>query len=81
MKGLAGWPARFFKKMESPEDLYYSPEHEWLRIDGQNVFIGLTGFAASALGDIIFVDIMGLGKLIPRGGVYGTVEAVKTVYD
>ena len=67
--------------MNFPENLKYSKDHEWLRIEGSIGIIGITDFAQSELGDIVFVDIPGKGKSFAKEAVFGTVEAVKTVSD
>lgn len=67
--------------MNLPENLKYSKDHEWVRIEGDVAFIGITDFAQSELGDIVYVDIDTVDKEISAGDVFGTVEAVKTVSD
>lgn len=67
--------------MNFPENLRYSAEHEWIRIEGNEAFIGITEFAQSELGDIVFVDINTVGQSIAKDAVFGSVEAVKTVSD
>lgn len=69
--------------MEYPEDLLYSKEHEWLRVDenGKTGTIGITAFAQSELGDIVYVEIETLNQRLERNDLFGTVEAVKTVSD
>ncbi len=67
--------------MNIPEDLKYSLEHEWIKVDGENAYIGITDFAQSELGDIIFVEFPEIGDTFLVGDVFGTVEAVKTVAD
>jgi glycine cleavage system H protein len=68
--------------MHFPEDLYYTREHEWLRLTQDNeAVVGITDFAQSQLGDIVFVDIPTVGQTLEAGAVFGTVEAVKTVSD
>jgi glycine cleavage system H protein len=66
--------------MNFPEELKYTSDHEWVKIDGNEAYIGITEFAQSELGDIVFVDI-DAGKEVNEGEVFGTVEAVKTVSD
>jgi len=66
--------------MEFPEELYYTQDHEWLRLEGDDAYIGITAFAADQLGDIVFIDIPQT-PLIEAGTVFGTIEAVKTVSD
>ena len=67
--------------MNCPENLKYTKDHEWLKIDGDIATIGITDFAQSELGDIIFVEIETLDETLDAGEVFGTVEAVKTVSD
>jgi glycine cleavage system H protein len=67
--------------MNFPENLKYSKDHEWVRIEGEFAYVGITDFAQSELGDIVFVDINSLGQSFKAGEVFGTVEAVKTVSD
>ena len=68
-------------KMNFPEDLKYSKDHEWLRVEGNVAYIGITEFAQRELGDIVFVDIDTEGETLEREEVFGTIEAVKTVSD
>lgn len=69
--------------MTFPEDLYYTKDHEWLRVDesGDIATIGITDFAQSELGDVVFVDLEGEGTEVSAESVFGTVEAVKTVSE
>jgi glycine cleavage system H protein len=67
--------------MNFPADLKYTKDHEWIRIEGDEAVIGITEFAQSELGDIVFVDINTVGQEVAREAVFGTVEAVKTVSD
>ena len=67
--------------MNIPENLKYSPDHEWIKVDGDSVYIGITDFAQSELGDIVFVEFPEVGDKFSAGDVFGTVEAVKTVAD
>jgi glycine cleavage system H protein len=67
--------------MNIPQELKYTKDHEWIRIEGDIATIGITDFAQRELGDIVFVDISTVGKEIAIGEVFGTVEAVKTVSD
>lgn len=67
--------------MNIPENLYYTPEHEWLSVEGDIATIGITDFAQGELGDIVFVDIDTQGETLDQNAVFGTVEAVKTVSD
>ena len=67
--------------MNFPEDLKYTKDHEWIRIDGSVAYIGITDFAQSELGDIVYVDIDCEGETMSKDDVFGSVEAVKTVSD
>ena len=67
--------------MNVPADLRYSKDHEWIRIEGDHAYIGLTDFAQGELGDIGFVDIPTEGETVDAEEVFGSVEAVKTVSD
>jgi len=69
--------------MEFPDTLRYTKEHEWIRLedDGATVTIGITAFAQSELGDIIFVEVETVGESLAKGDIFGTVEAVKAVSD
>ena len=67
--------------MNIPKDLKYTEDHEWVKIEGEEAVIGITSFAQSELGDIVFVEIDSEGDTIEKSEVFGTVEAVKTVSD
>lgn len=67
--------------MEFPAELKYTKDHEWIRVEGTQAFVGITEFAQHELGDIVYVDINTLGKEVNSEDVFGTVEAVKTVSD
>ena len=67
--------------MSIPKDLKYTKDHEWIRIDGEIVTIGITDFAQSELGDIVYVEVDTLDETLEAEAVFGTVEAVKTVSD
>jgi glycine cleavage system H protein len=67
--------------MNFPADLKYTKDHEWIRIEGGEAVVGITEFAQSELGDIVFVDINTVGQHVDKEAVFGTVEAVKTVSD
>ena len=67
--------------MNIPEDLKYTKDHEWVRVEGDEAVIGITDFAQSELGDIVFVEIETEGEELDQEEVFGTVEAVKTVSD
>jgi glycine cleavage system H protein len=67
--------------MSIPQDLRYTKDHEWVRVEGDEATVGITDFAQSELGDIVFVDINTEGQDLDAEAVFGTVEAVKTVSD
>ncbi len=67
--------------MNFPNDLFYTAEHEWVRIEGNIATVGITAFAQDQLGDIVYVEIETEGEEIAQNEVFGTVEAVKTVSD
>ena len=68
--------------MNFPENVKYTKDHEWIRIDGEeNALIGITDFAQGELGDIVYVDVSTVGNELAEGELFGTVEAVKTVSD
>ena len=67
--------------MEFPKKLKYSKDHEWLRVEGGNAYIGITEFAQGELGDIVFVDVDTEGEDLEKEEVFGSIEAVKTVSD
>lgn len=67
--------------MNTPAELKYSKDHEWVRVEGNEAVIGITDHAQSELGDIVFVDINSVGEESDQEAVFGTVEAVKTVSD
>ncbi|WP_266364562.1 glycine cleavage system protein GcvH [Tellurirhabdus rosea] len=67
--------------MNFPAELKYTEDHEWIRVDGDVATVGITDFAQKELGDVIFVDITGVGSTLAQGEVFGSVEAVKTVSD
>jgi glycine cleavage system H protein len=67
--------------MNFPENLLYTKEHEWVRLDGDVATVGITDFAQHELGDIVYVEVETVGKQLSSGEVFGTVEAVKTVSD
>jgi glycine cleavage system H protein len=67
--------------MNIPENLQYTKDHEWVKIDGDTATIGVTDFAQGELGDIVYVEIETIGEQMDAGEVFGTVEAVKTVSD
>ena len=67
--------------MNVPEDLKYTKDHEWVRVEGESVVVGITDFAQKELGDIVYVDVDTEGDNIEKEEVFGSVEAVKTVSD
>lgn len=67
--------------MNTPSELKYTKDHEWVRIEGNTATIGITDFAQSELGDIVFVDVDTVDDELSAGDVFGSVEAVKTVSD
>jgi glycine cleavage system H protein len=67
--------------MNIPESLYYTKDHEWLRVDGDVATVGITDFAQGELGDVVFVELEPAGSELDRDAVFGTVEAVKTVSE
>ncbi len=67
--------------MNFPENLRYTKDHEWVRLDGDTAVIGITDFAQRELGDIVYIEVETLGKELEANTVFGTVEAVKTVSD
>jgi glycine cleavage system H protein len=69
------------KTMSFPTNLRYTKDHEWIKLEGNTATIGITDFAQSELGDIVYVDITTVGKTLTAEEVFGTVEAVKTVSD
>jgi glycine cleavage system H protein len=67
--------------MNIPENLKYTKDHEWLRLEGDEAYIGITDFAQGELGDVVFVEIETEGEELDKEEVFGTIEAVKTVSD
>lgn len=67
--------------MNFPAELKYTKDHEWVRVEGNVAFIGITDFAQKELGDIVYVDITTLNETVAKEEIFGTVEAVKTVSD
>jgi glycine cleavage system H protein len=67
--------------MEFPEDLRYTKDHEWLRLEGNDGVVGITDFAQDALGDVVFVELPAVGSILARGQAFGVVESNKTVSD
>ncbi|MCX6310781.1 MAG: glycine cleavage system protein GcvH [Bacteroidetes bacterium] len=67
--------------MNFPDNLKYTKDHEWVRVEGGDAFIGITEFAQGELGDIVYVEIETVGEEVGKEEVFGTIEAVKTVSD
>ena len=67
--------------MNIPANLQYSNDHEWVRVEGNEAFVGITDFAQGQLGDIVFVDVPTIGESLGQNEVFGSIEAVKTVSD
>lgn len=67
--------------MNIPANLRYTSEHEWIRVEGNEAFVGITDYAQSELGEIVFVDVNTVDENVAQGEVFGSVEAVKTVSD
>lgn len=67
--------------MNVPSNLKYSKDHEWIRVEGEEAFVGITDFAQDQLGDIVFVDVITVGETLDKDEVFGSIEAVKTVSD
>ena len=67
--------------MNIPSNLRYTNEHEWIRVEGEVAYVGITDYAQSELGEIVFVDINTEGEVVAQNEVFGSVEAVKTVSD
>ena len=67
--------------MNFPQNLKYTSEHEWIRIDGDIAYVGITDYAQEQLGDIVFVDIPTVGETLEANETFGTIEVVKTISD
>ena len=67
--------------MNVPADLKYTNDHEWVRVEGNEAYVGVTDFAQNELGDIVYVEVETVGDEVAQGEVFGTIEAVKTVSD
>lgn len=67
--------------MNFPADLKYTKDHEWIRVEGNEAYVGITDYAQSELGEIVYVDITTEGETVGKEEVFGTIEAVKTVSD
>ena len=64
-----------------PSDLKYTDSHEWIKVSGEMATVGITDFAQSELGDVVYVDLPTVGRIVAKGDVFGSVESVKTVSD
>ena len=64
-----------------PENIKYTSEHEWIRVEGDEAYVGITDYAQDQLGDIVFVDIQTVGETLNAGDAFGTIEVVKTISD
>ena len=67
--------------MNFPSDIRHTAEHEWIRVEGEEAYVGITDYAQSELGEIVFVDVPTIGEEVAQGEVFGSIEAVKTVSD
>lgn len=67
--------------MNFPQNLKYTNEHEWIRVEGDIAYVGITDYAQEQLGDIVFVDIVAVGETLNANDVFGSIEVVKTVSD
>jgi glycine cleavage system H protein len=67
--------------MNFPQNLKYTNEHEWIRLEGDIAYVGITDYAQEQLGDIVFVDIPTVGETLEGGETFGTIEVVKTISD
>ncbi|MBA2571015.1 MAG: glycine cleavage system protein GcvH [Chloroflexi bacterium] len=67
--------------MDVPDDLRYTPDHEWVRLDGEEGVVGITAYAADELGDIVFVELPAAGSRLETGAAFGAIESVKTASD
>ena len=67
--------------MNTPTNLKYSKDHEWVRLEGEFAYVGITDFAQSELGEIVFIEVETVGETMEAGEIFGSVEAVKTVSD
>lgn len=67
--------------MNFPTNVKYTSEHEWIRVEGEEAYVGITDYAQDQLGDIVFVDVTAEGETLKQGEVFGTIEVVKTVSD
>ena len=67
--------------MQVPEELRYTPDHEWLRVEGDEAVVGITEYAASELGDVVFVELPAIGMTLDAAQSFGVIESVKTASD
>jgi glycine cleavage system H protein len=67
--------------MNFPENVKYSSDHEWVRVDGNEAYVGITDFAQDELGEIVYVDVTTVGDTLQQNEIFGSIEAVKTVSD
>ncbi len=67
--------------MTFPENLKYTKEHEWIRVEGDTAYVGITDFAQGELGELVYVEVDTVGQIIAKDEIFGTVEAVKTTSD
>jgi glycine cleavage system H protein len=67
--------------MKIPENLKYTKDHEWLRVEGEEAYVGITDFAQGELGDIVYIEVETVGETLAKEETFGTIEAVKTVSD
>jgi len=67
--------------MNVPANLKYTKDHEWLKVDGEHAYVGITDFAQHELGDIVFIEVETIGEILEKHEAFGTIEAVKTVSD
>jgi len=67
--------------MNVPANLKYTKDHEWLKVDGEDAYVGITDFAQHELGDIVFIEVETVGEILEKHEAFGTIEAVKTVSD
>ena len=67
--------------MNFPENIRYTSEHEWIRVEGDEAYVGITDYAQYELGEIVFIDVPTEGETVAQGEVFGSIEAVKTVSD
>ena len=67
--------------MNIPENLLYTEDHEWIRVEAEYAYVGVTDFAQKELGDVVFVEVETVDEELEKGEAFGTIEAVKTVSD